>query len=468
MKKVLCIILLFTIFISMAACNSNNPDSEKLNSQKTSDLSKTEEIIFETIDSDNNQYESSKKETPVLNTDITIEPTVLFEDSVITILANKINYTEENVEIELVIDNHTDEDLYFSQYFLNSINGYTFESSQYGSPSEEVLAGQKCNYSIRYSYEDLIFHGIYEIADIEIGFKYTKDSVKEYIEPIQLKTSAFETYDYQTNHFREAMRYTDGLEYYSEKNTWNYDGLKLISISTIKRLDENDFIVLEFENTTDDFLWVSLRDLTINNLNPALLFVDGTVAPSHHLFIHIDVADKFTSPYIDVFGINEIGSFSFSLCKGEINESNSYSAHTVGSKSMNVNIPNKQNDFDHSGKIVYNKDGVIIKAKKVIEVADSLCYQIILFVENNSDKDIRMATGSDNLMVNNINTENNFYLADTKIGECGEIVYSISTSELNENNINSVSDIDQIEFNLEIYNYGTLLDEATISFNNPN
>ena len=84
-----------------------------------------------------------------------------------------------------------------------------------GYLSCDVENGKKANETISFSYDGLLFYGIDEIADMEIGFAISDEDYNDtYSGPRQVKTSAFDTHDYRKDHYQETIASSAAMSAY--------------------------------------------------------------------------------------------------------------------------------------------------------------------------------------------------------------------------------------------------------------
>ena len=140
-----------------------------------------------------------------------IEETILYNSDDILITATELGYTDYSADISVVIENNSEKDLTFISnsigYSCNSVNGYMIAD---GYINSSVAAGKKANETLSLSYDMLRLYGIFEIADIEIGFDISDDEYNHiYTGPCQVRTSIADQYDYQRQSYREQSSVTE-------------------------------------------------------------------------------------------------------------------------------------------------------------------------------------------------------------------------------------------------------------------
>lgn len=102
----------------------------------------------------------------------------------------------------------------------------------------DVAAGKKANDTVSIGYDTLMLYGIYEIADIEIGFDISDDDYNHtYTGPRMIQTTAAEGYDYETPCYRESIaskesqaQYDYSVPYFSSDPAYEENGLIMLRI----------------------------------------------------------------------------------------------------------------------------------------------------------------------------------------------------------------------------------------------
>ena len=314
-----------------------------------------------------------------------------------------------------------------------------------------------------------MLYGIDEIADMEIGFSMTDEEYNTiYSGPRQLKTSAYDTHDYSTDHYQEtitsrAAMSTYGYEMTCFSNDVLYDenGVKLLSSGIMKNGDGETALLLELENTTDSMVYLSASDIRINGLvvNSSIWSSDA-VNPGKRCIVEVLLSSVFDPAYWSVYGITDIGSVSLSL--GQRNEDGLEIAAEIP---VEIVIPGVSAEFDTTGTEAYNDSGLRIITKGVLENSSDYSNDlyVLLLAENNSGKTLTIDDVYDSLSVNGYMTEYSYYSQELKDGGAAALVIQLRESSLEENQISSPSDVQEIEIGFEIKEGYTAIDEPTIT-----
>lgn len=390
----------------------------------------------------------------------TLAETVMVDEGGVKITATGLNYTEFDVEVKLLIENNSGKDLSFSDgsigYGGNAVNGMMMES---GSLYCNIGDGKKSNEAIRYSYDDLMLFGIDEIADMEIGLKIRDEEYETIYEGIhQLKTSAFDTYDYETNHYQEAINsqtYQYETIYFSTDSLYEQNGVKLLSSSMVIQ-DGESLVLLELENTLDSMVQVEAFEIAVNGLKLSSDIESATsIFAGNRGVLIVPLSTIVDQAYWSEYGITEVGSVScaLGLYQDDLTE--------LGEKAyVEMVISDENATFDASGEEVYNNNGVRMVSKSLQEDDGDLL--VLMFVENNSGKTLSISDAYDSLSVNGFMTD--YYSSEQELndGEAAVMILTIMGDSLEENQITS-SDVEEIEIGFEIEKGYTTIDEPTLT-----
>lgn len=116
--------------------------------------------------------------------------------------------------------------------------------------------------------------------------------------------------------------------------------------------------------------------------------------------------------------------------------------------------------FDDSGDIAYNGDGIKVVVKGLSEDQSIFGPSIVVYIENNSDKDITVQTR--NVSINGFMVDA-IFSSDVLIGKHAVDTITFLSSELEENEINS---IDEVELSFHIFDlarWDTIVDTDMIA-----
>lgn len=459
MKRLSTIAWVLTLALSLSACGSSSDEPLQSNESHHTEQSTSAPVA-----------EKPKETLGEFSKTATIEETVMIDENGVKITATGLKYTNYSVEVELNIENNSDNNLSFisgsAGYSCNSVNGYMTND---GYLNCEVAAGKKANDSISFSYDELTLYGITDISDIEIGF-YTSDDDYNYTyyTPRQIKTSIFELHDYSKNCYQETISsaaamntYNYDITYFSTDSLYNENSVKLLSSGIMVNRDGETALLVEFENTNDSMIDMSISDIAINGLmvNSSTWSSDA-INPGKRCIIDIDLSSALDSEYWDIYGINEVGSVSISL-----KQYNADGDEITEEIPIEIAISKKTAEYDTNGKEVYNSNGLRIVAKTVMEDTSeySSDMYILLLAENTGKNTLSIDDVYDSLSVNGYMTDYSYYSQEIKSGESAVIEIKLWESSLEKNNIGAVSDIKEVEIGFEIKSGRDTIDEPTVT-----
>lgn len=157
------------------------------------------------------------------------------------------------------------------------------------------------------------------VSSDEIGISMTDgDYNTTYSGPRHLKTSAFEAHDYGTDHYQETISskaavntYVHEIGYFLQDALYNQNGVKLLSSGIITNRNGETALLLELENTSDNMVYLSTSDISINGLgvNSSIWSCDA-INPDKRCIVNVDLSTVLTPAYCDVYTISQVGAVS--------------------------------------------------------------------------------------------------------------------------------------------------------------
>lgn len=471
MKKILSILLALLLLISMTACDtsSNNTDNNDsgntfVDSQPATDGAGADK-------NDDAQVTVNPRE---FNKSATIEETVLVDEYGVKITAKELTYGNYAAELTLVIENNSDKDLSFIAnsvgYSCNSVNGYMVPD---GYLNCDVAAGKKANDTISISYDTLMLYGIFEIADIEIGFDISDDNYNHtYTGPRTIQTTAVDSYNYKTPCYRENIagkesqaEYDYSVPYFSADAVYEESGLVIASQAVMDNKDGDSILLLEIVNTTDEIVGVSTTNIDITGLRVCdSTWSYDSINPGKTAIVDIDLSSVLEPEYWEIYGIAEVGNVALkvSFKDGDSNE-------VADPAHISIDIPGAESTFSMEGTEIYNDNGIRIVSKGVFadpsEYSDDL--HILLVAENTSGKTLALHDVYDSLSINDYMATYSFYTTTMEDGSYVMIDILLWGYGLDDINISEPSEVKTVEFSLSIkdQNYKEV-DEVTVALTN--
>ena len=400
----------------------------------------------------------------------TIEETVLVDEYDVRITATELSYDNYSAKLGLVFENNSEKELSFISnsfgYSCNSVNGYMVET---GYLNCNVAAGKKAKATISFDYDLLMLYGIYEIADIEIGFDIEDDDYNHnYSGPRQIKTSIADSYDYELPDFKKSIAnkalqsmYDYKILFSSDKTLYDQNGVSVVSSSLVINTDGDRTLMLEVKNTSAQSVVVSSSEICLNSLEIYnSTWSSNIINPGKTRIFDLGLSDMLDGNCWDVYGLQEIGEISFSLNFKNV-DGNVLSSPAV----ITVSNPSVSSKFNKDGREVYNANNIRIVMKDIVE-SDSEYRDdmyILLFVENNTADTISLRDVYDSFSLNGYMMDCSMPVVTVKSGTCSVLEIRLWESDLEENDITSPEDINEIEFSVIIRNsYQKKIDEAVI------
>ena len=470
MKKAMSILLVLLLLASMTVCGTAD------NSTNNNDPGKTPAADSQpdanTTDKDSDDALQFSLEPREFKKGATIEETILVDEYNVRITAVELSYGNYAAELTLVIENNSDKDLSFIAesfgYSCNSINGYMVPE---GYLNCDVAAGKKARDSISISYDTLMLYGIFEIADIEIGFDISDDDYNHtYTGPCSILTTAADGYDYSTPVYRENIaskgsqaEYDYSVLYFSTDTVYEENGLVIASQAVVENQNGESILLLEVVNNSDTAVGVSTTNIDINGLRVCdSTWSYDTINPGKTAIVNVDFSSVLDPEYWDIYGITEVGNAALKVSfKNDDNEEISNPAF------LSIDIPGANNSFSMEGTEVYNGNGVRIISKGVY--ADPSKYSddlhILMVAENTSGRTLLLDNVYNSLSVNDYMTAYSFYSKTIEDGASVMIDIRLWGYGLEDINITEASQIQSVEFSLTIedQNYNEI-DDVTVVF----
>ena len=239
------------------------------------------------------------------------------------ITATGINYANYEAELGIRNENNTDRNLAFLAetygYSRNAVNGFMIENGYIGM---ELAPGESGEDAAGFDYNELLLHGISEIADIQIGFSISDDDNNyTYTGPLQVKTPLSESYDYNNDGYQKAisskaMQYTYGytVKDFAAKEAFNSGGIRILSECYVENEDGEHSLMLEVMNDNDFVAHFTTRDIQMNGT----LVYDSSwtyevINPHCRALVDIQPEYILDEDEMAEYGVNEIESIGFTV-----------------------------------------------------------------------------------------------------------------------------------------------------------
>lgn len=208
------------------------------------------------------------------NHEATIPETIIVDEQDIKITVNGLEYSSYNVELLLTIENNSNQNVEVlcgnAGYPWNSINGIMVSD---GYMWAEVAAEETVEDSIAFSYNELEMTGINEIADIEIGLTISDEDYNDIIQDIyRIETPLYDSHDYAANLYQKtinnaiiANKYEYTVNDFKTDQIFNVSDVSIDSEAVITNKHGDTALFLEFNNNSQNDLYVHILDLTVND-----------------------------------------------------------------------------------------------------------------------------------------------------------------------------------------------------------
>ena len=398
----------------------------------------------------------------------TIDSTVRVDEKDVKITASNLAYKSYQTTIDLLIENNTSQDLSFTSgtmaFCCNTVNGYAI-SSMY--VNEDVTAGMKKNTEVSIRNDELELLGIKDIAEIEMGFRVETEDNDDYLvtAPIKIQTSSAASVDLTEDTYQKGLsdgsfeRISGGkVDAFQKGSFYSANGINLISAAIVKK-DGTDAVLLELENTTDQVLSFHIGDFAINNLVISSPFWDSiTLNPHGRAVMAENINNMADAKEYAAFGIGQPEAIAFHATISDSQNNDLTENGKVGISFGDSPAVNQDGDE------LYNQNGIRILYKG--ESDDSLYDYLLLTILNDSSDTIYVSDENGSTSVNGFMVDENTYSRTIDPGQAGGMMYGISKSSLEENQI-TAADITTATFQLNIgsgsyYNY---IDQPKLTVN---
>lgn len=207
-----------------------------------------------------------------LNFSATIDEQTIIDEKGIKVTAKNLTYSNYSADLELTLENNTNEDYEFycgtAGYNYNSVNGYSMSGGYF---NQDVAAGSSETVKASFSLEDLTILGFKDIAVIGLGIK-VEQGLDVYYESgeVEIKTSAADSYDWNKNTFIEAM---DGgilpavYEYVinkTEKDVYSNGDISIESLYVFTNRSGAQSVFAQIYNSGSKKAYLNSRDIYVN------------------------------------------------------------------------------------------------------------------------------------------------------------------------------------------------------------
>lgn len=401
---------------------------------------------------------SSGGKTIQFNPSATVEETVLVDESDIKITATGIKYTAYDVKLSLSIENNSSQDLSFYSgtlgYNCNSINGYMVDD---GYLNADIAAGKKANETVSFSVGGLTLLGFSDIADIELGFSITDSNYDDYLQtgPRQLKTSIADSYDYETDTYRQAVANSMSalgftLNCDSEEAVFDQKGIRVVSQTLAANSSGEQALLVEVENTSSDMVYASVGDVSINGLGvQSGSWSTDWISAGKRRIITMNLSNMLDESYRAAFGLEDIGQVAYTFEPKDSDHDT-----LVVPQVLTLAVPEGSASYDGSGEELYQEDGIRIVSKGLapdsFELSDDI--HLLLLAENSTSEQLTFDVDYDSVSVDGYMTDFICYSRTVAPGSSSVLDVKLMGSSLEKNGIETLENISEVELTVEARN----------------
>ena len=273
LKAVLAVVLVLALIFTFAACSNGGTSTDG------SDLSQADAC---SKSSDTNNNKGSSDILPEFDKTGKIEETKLTDTFDVSITATELTYNNYEVSLSLKLENKSNAKREVhagtTGYGCNSVNGYMIHD---GYLNCDLDPGASAEEKISFSYGELNVHGINKIADIGIGFDISDENFKsEKSDMIFVKTQNADSYNYNEDTYLKTMKgnslqnaYGLTVNALSESSNYSEGNVSILSQTIVTNKDGKSSLMVEFENKSDQALYINLSNLKLNGTSVKDSFV---------------------------------------------------------------------------------------------------------------------------------------------------------------------------------------------------
>lgn len=384
---------------------------------------------------------------PVFKTDTTIEETVIYEKDGVKIIANAIEFENDEMVIDFTFENNTGKNISIVSgsigYSCNAVNKCMITGAYINS---DITAGAKAVEEMVIDLIELQMYGITEVSEIEVGFAISDGNNNEvYTGPLSIKTSAND-YDsseinfinsIQNKELQDGMGYS--VEYVSEDKVFDNASVSVTSESFVTTSDGERMLLMELNNTSDSQLIFCTQKISVNGIKLyETLWSSYKINAGSKGIEEITIDDVVDKEILEKYGIKDISSISV---YGSVKDAKGNSV--VKPTEFNITVSSKESKADVSGTEVYNSNNIKIISKGFWQSGDEYDDDIhlLLLVQNDSADEINVESEYDTLTLNSIMTDNTSDDCTVSPSSYGIMDIEIGSYDYEDTGITGVKDI---------------------------
>ena len=264
LKAVLAVVLVLALTFAFTACSNSGTSTDGSDSSQADASSKS---------SDTNNNKGSSDILPEFDKSGTIKETHMTDVFDVSITATELTYTNSTVELSLKLENKSNAKREVhagtTGYGCNSVNGYMIHDGYLNCDLDPGAAAEE---KISFSYGELNVHGINKIADIGIGFDISDENFKsKKSDMVFVKTQNADSYNYNEDTYLKTMKgnslqnaYGLTVNALSESSNYSEGNVSILSQTIVTNKEGKSSLMVEFENKSDQALYINLSNLKLN------------------------------------------------------------------------------------------------------------------------------------------------------------------------------------------------------------
>lgn len=459
--KVLVMIMAAALMLTGCGATEDNETVSLIPSvsEEISESVETESIESEEIEETEEEEESAsfslvkKSESEkVFVQKATIEETVLSEEGGIIITAKELTYYEDWAELQIEIENTTDQivDVYSDtlSYAVNAVNGMAMD---FGYINSEIEPGMKAIEEMEIEADEFRLMGMKDIASIVVGFKVCDDDYNDLFVtgPVEIRTSIYDEYDFAKNTLKEAMIgdiWTNTgvtFDYLEPEINLEQNGVKILLAALATTESDEKIFFLEVQNDTEEDYLMNVSNVAVNGVTvcDGNWSADFVISGARAVF---DISmPRILEDYSSIIDVNKIGKIAFDIiCR------DTEAAKVIDTLSLEFVIDKSAKETPMTGTTVYEEEGITINALEAYQIDDE--YYIPLLVDNGTDKEIIIDDEYDSLSINGVMTDYFFYSQQISAGRKALFVIEMDEEDLEKLGISSPEGITSAQLTLEL------------------
>ncbi len=468
MKRLLAWILVFSLVAVLAACNA--PAQKEKGEPKEGSADGSSFSAEETLKGFKGFRIPDGKVGAVKDFDktATISESVIYEGNDICITALSLTYDSYEAALNLLIENRSQDTFSFlsgaAGYNCNSINGVNVGG---GWVNCDIPGGESAEVEATFSYSELARAGLYEIADIVIGFSISKGYDELFVTgPLKLQTSLFEEYDYGVSAFQKGIQdgsYSYTLLEFNKDKIYDVGGVSILSYALVIDGRDDYQLLLEVENTSSDTRLISLGRTHINGIMVYTGCLDSyRMNPGNSCVGVFNISNKISTEEAAIYGISTLSQLGLT-----VNLENERGADISQPVEIWLEFDAKHT-LNSAGKSLFKDDQTQILWKGAVQEDGEYSKDIVLYLllKNTDSQPVEFRVASDCLQVNGESIENYYRHYSVSSGKMAIMTVTLQEEEMERIGVAQLSDISEIVIPVTFWVNGDQVGETVVEILN--